>query len=32
MRRLAPGQFAAFIAGELRKWTMIADTAGIKVE
>jgi tripartite-type tricarboxylate transporter receptor subunit TctC len=27
-----PEQFSAFIAGELRKWTMIADTAGIKVD
>jgi tripartite-type tricarboxylate transporter receptor subunit TctC len=27
-----PEQFTAFIAGELRKWTMIADTAGIKVD
>jgi tripartite-type tricarboxylate transporter receptor subunit TctC len=27
-----PAQFSAFIAGELRKWTMIADTAGIKVD
>jgi tripartite-type tricarboxylate transporter receptor subunit TctC len=27
-----PEQFAAFIAGELRKWTTIADTAGIKVD
>jgi tripartite-type tricarboxylate transporter receptor subunit TctC len=27
-----PAQFTAFIAGELRKWTMIADTAGIKVD
>lgn len=27
-----PEQFTAFIAGELRKWTTIADTAGIKVD
>jgi tripartite-type tricarboxylate transporter receptor subunit TctC len=27
-----PEAFTAFIATELRKWTMIADTAGIKVD
>jgi tripartite-type tricarboxylate transporter receptor subunit TctC len=27
-----PEQFSAFIAGELRKWTMIADMVGIKVD
>src|SRR5215471_3806305 len=27
-----PAEFSAFIAGELRKWTTIADTAGIKVD
>ena len=27
-----PEQFSAFIASELRKWTMIADTAGIRVD
>src|SRR5262249_31245541 len=28
----SPEQFTAFIADELHKWTMIADTAGIKVD
>jgi len=29
---VTPEAFTAFIAAELRKWTMIADTAGIKVD